>query len=390
MRRGLLAAVIVALVSASVASADEPALPAIHDVLLAAATVPSHPTNDLRFAAIPGNSLDDVVLGAFPFRPEDFETALPPPPQKVTLENSYAPVVFSHAGHLSRRTSCKACHGEGPVRKIGRFQPKVAHDTCRKCHVTVAKGPTDCRGCHVVKPKIDEAELARSEPSDPRRKSDLAAHANAKVNVLPVSVAMLTPGAALPLDTGTAAGAFETAAAWPVATAAPATLVLEPSPEAAPAALSPRSRRSVLAGASMLAAQGTPTAAAASLQVTMQQDGFQLTESLEWAGRSGARRTLGLVGGGIVRPLRPRWSAHVLGVGGFDAINVGWTAFLPAIGVRAGVEWATSRPFAHSFDLSITALTDVMRVRDPRGASMGGGLLSVSLSAGVDVLGGKR
>jgi hypothetical protein len=389
MRRGLLATVIVALAGASVASAtDEPALQATHDVLLAAATVPSHPTNDLRFAAIPGSSLDDVVLGAFPLRPEDFESALPPPPQKVTLENSYAPVVFSHAGHLSRRTACKACHGEGPVRKIGRFQPKVAHDTCRACHVTAAKGPTDCRGCHVVKPKIDEAELARSEPSDPRRTADLAARANA--NLLPISVAMLTPGAALPLDTRTAAGAFETAASWPVAPATPVTVELERSPEAAPAALSPQSRRSVLAGASMVAAQGTPTAAAAALQVTMQQDGFQLTESLEWAGSPGARRTLGLVAGGIVRPLRPRWSAHVLGVGGFDAINVGWTAFLPAIGARAGVEWATSRPFAHCFDLSITALTDVMRVRDPRGASMGGALVSVSLSAGIDVLGGKR
>ena len=380
MRPASIASVIAALVCASVASAgDEPQLQASHDVVLAAAMVPSHGANDLLFASIPRDAIDDAVLGAFPIRPEDFETALPPPPPKVTLENSYAPVVFSHAGHLSRRTACKACHGEGPVRKIGRFQPKDAHDRCRQCHVTVAKGPTDCRGCHHVKPK-PEAELAGTEPMDPRKQRDLAAHANQVV--LPVSVAMLTPGAALPFSADTATVSFESASAWPaprgtVAPVDPSTVVPDP--------LAPTARRSVFAGASMLAGQGTPTAAAAALQITLKQEGYQLTESLEWGGGAGVRRALGLVGGGIVRPLRPQWSWHVLGVGGFDAVNVGWTAFLPALGARAGLEWASPRPFLHTIDLSVTALTDVTRAHDPRGTAIGGGVLSVSLSAGLDL-----
>lgn len=385
MRRALLATVIVALAGASAASAkDEPPLQASHDVLLAAAMAPSQPTNDLRFAAIPGGSLDDVALGAFPLRPEDLESALPPPPQKVTLENSYAPVVFSHAGHLSRRTACKACHGEGPVRKIGRFQPKVAHDTCRKCHLTAAKGPTDCRGCHVVKPKVDETELAQREPADPRR----MAPASTNSVVLPVALAMLTPGVDIPFDPRTAAVSFQAAATWPARPPPGTTALLEPSEPSAPVASA--SRRTVLAGASMLAGNGTRTAPAAALQISLRQDGYVVAESLEWSTRSDARRTLGLVGGGIVRPLHPRWTAHVLGVGGFDAVNVGWTAFLPVTGLRAGLEWSSPRPFLHSIDLSVTALADLTRARDPGGAAIGGGVLSVSLSAGLDVLASRR
>jgi hypothetical protein len=382
MRRAPIASVIAALVCASVASAgDEPELQTSHDVLLATAMASSHGANDLLFAAIPRGTIDDVVLGAFPIRPEDFETALPPPPPKVTLENSYAPVVFSHAGHLSRRTACKACHGEGPVRKIGRFEPRVAHDRCRQCHVTVARGPTDCRGCHLVKPKPEPSELVQAEPTDPRKKA--ATITAATPLAVPVSVAMLTPGAVLPFSAETATVSFQTAASWP---ASPGTAIPPDEPAAAvPDPLAIPARHSVFAGASMLAGKGAPTAPAAAVQITIRQEGYQVTESLEWGSRAGARRTLGLVGAGVVRPLRPQWSWHVLGVGGFDALNAGWSMFLPAAGLRAGVEWTSGRPFLHSFDLSVTALSDLARGHDPSGASLGGPVLSVSLSAGLDM-----
>jgi hypothetical protein len=266
------------------------------------------------------------------------------------------------------------------VRKIGRFQPKVAHDTCRSCHVQVAKGPTACNGCHHIKPKPAPAELVEREP-DARAKALAAAANQAR---LPVSLAMLTPGAMLPFSEQTATVSFEAAATWPMARASPGTMG-QPSP-ATPISLATGARHSVFAGASMLAGKGTPALPAAALQVAIRQDGSQISESLEWGGRAGARRVLGLVGGGIVRPLRPQWSAHVLGVGGFDAVNAGWSVFMPAAGLRAGVQWTGPRPFLHSFDLSVTALTDLTRAHDPGGAAIGGPVFSVSLSAGLDLI----
>jgi hypothetical protein len=364
MRRTLLATVIAALASATIAGAeDPPKMVPSHDVLLAAATLPSHATNELRFAAIPGDAIDDALFGAFPIRPDDLEAALPPPPQKVTLENSYAPVIFSHAGHLARRTSCKACHGEGPVRKIGRFQPKVAHDLCRSCHVQVAKGPTACTGCHHKKP-APVMELAKGPATQ-----------NA--------IATVERPAGW-FDQAAAVQAYEVAAAWPAPArgqsadlSAVSAYELELPYSAA--------RRTVWAGGSMLAGSGMATSAALAVGVNFRESGYQFSETLEWSGMGGGRRTLGLLGGGIVRPVHPQWTAHILGVGGFDAIGAGWASFLPVAGARAGLEWTSPRRFVHSFDVSVTALADLTRGHDPSGTRTGGAVLSVCVSAGLDL-----
>jgi hypothetical protein len=309
---------------------------------------------------------------------EDVARALPSPPKKVQLENSYGTVTFNHAGHLSRRTPCKACHGAGPIQKIGRFQPREAHDTCRACHVKVARGPTDCGGCHVK--KVEQPVLAAPAPNP---------DAQAAAKSAPVAYASLVPGAQpASYDPEAAAAAFDAAAAW----GKPAAVETAPGPgttalPGASAMAASASRRTVFAGVSMLTASGASLAPGVSLGITLQQDGFQLSEILEWAAGSGSRRGLGLMAAGIVFPVRDRFTAHVLGVAGFDAADVRWTTFLPALGARAGFEWTGPYRFVQSVDLSLTALTDVTRAHDPRGNAVGGSLLSVSLSAGMELTG---
>ena len=335
------------------------------------------PSHDVLLASLPFRPED--AAGAIPVRPEDLAGALPPPPTKVTLENSFGTVTVDHAAHLARRTPCKACHGAGPVHKIGRFQPKEAHDACRKCHVELARGPTDCKGCHVKKVEPVKALAVAEPPLDPRAQKAMAV---ASASTL---AATALPGGGAAFDPAAAALAFEEAAAWPGPRLGSPGITEASTRQLETAYYSPR--RAVFAGISMLAATGSPTGAAIALKVSFRQDGWEFAESLEWSGNSGARRAIGLLGGGIVRPVYRRWTAHVLGVGGFDASDVTWTTFLPAIGARAGLEWTGPQFVIHTFDVSVTALADLMRGHDPSGAPIGGGVVSLTVSAGLDLPG---
>lgn len=363
--------------------------------LLAAAALPSHgadaraaggataiPSQVPAFGAQPSQaSHEAVVAGILLPRPQDLAAVLPPPPQKVRLENSYGTVTVTHAAHLARRTACKACHGPGPIQKIGRYQPREAHDTCRACHVKLARGPTDCRGCHVK--NVEPATLVASP--EPARKGSAVADAAKKE---PAAFAFVLPGAQpAAFDPAAAASSFDAAAAWPGARSAPPGVAAgsASATEIAP----PAARREAFAGVSMLAATGTSPAAGISLGVTFEQGDWQFSHILEWAGGSGSRRALGLLAAGVVMPLRDRWTGHVLGVGGFDFADAKWASFLPALGARAGLGYGTGRAYVHSIDLSVTALADVMRSHDPRGSATSGALVSVSLTAGLD-LGARR
>lgn len=317
---------------------------------------------------------EQTLLGALPVRPEDVEGALPKPPTKVTLENSYAPVIFSHAGHLSRRTACKACHGPGPITKIGRFQPKVAHETCRNCHLEAKRGPTACAGCHHKKaPPVTELALA---PGRSRGQAAPGAAAAGPVVVAPV------------FDEAAAARSYEVAAAWPAPPVTSVDMTEDSKAQLEIPYFAPR--RTVWAGGSVLASSDASPAPAVALGVNFRQDGWQISETLEWSSGGGGKRAIGLVGGGIVLPVHSGWTAHVLGVGGFDAFDITWTSFLPALGARAGVEWTSPRLFVHSFDVSVTALADLTRGHDPSGVRTGGMVFSLSVSAGLDVTSVRR
>ena len=55
-------------------------------------------------------------------------------------------VTFDHLGH-SKKSECKACHGEGAPAKIALGKDK-AHTLCKGCHADKKAGPTKCGECH--------------------------------------------------------------------------------------------------------------------------------------------------------------------------------------------------------------------------------------------------
>ncbi len=132
----------------------------------------------------------------------------------------------------------------------------------------------------------------------------------------------------------------------------------------------------------MVGGGGSGAAAGLSASIRMQQDGFVVSNSLEWSGDGSRGRMLGLLGAGAVIPVRERWTAHVLGVGGFDALGA---SFLPAIGARAGFEWLGGRAWVQSMELSLTEVADLGRAVGPSGERLGGFVTSVSVSAGMDL-----
>lgn len=56
-------------------------------------------------------------------------------------------VRFSHFNHMTYTESCFDCHVEEPARIKG-FGKEWGHNTCKGCHVRMAKGPQGCAGCH--------------------------------------------------------------------------------------------------------------------------------------------------------------------------------------------------------------------------------------------------
>jgi hypothetical protein len=349
-------------------------------VVASATPLPSHiPAPGAPTTASRGEDL--VALGPLLPRPEDFAAVLPPPPHKVTLENSYGTVTVTHAAHLARRVACKACHGPGPIQKIGRFQPRQAHDACRACHVQLAKGPTACQGCHVKRTTVEPVLAVGPTPGSAQQKArDSSAPAPLPG---PAGFAAAPGGNPGQFDAIAAAAAFDAAAAWP---APPGTIEAAggsdgpaPRPDLAPAA----AHRMAYTGASLVASTTAPPAPGVSLRVSSEQGGFEIAESLDWASAGRSQRALGLLGGGVVLPIRSGWTAHLLGVGGFDASDTKWTTFLPALGARASLAWATPNRYVQSIDVTVTAVADAVRARDPGGKTVSGGVLSIGVSAGM-------
>jgi len=57
-------------------------------------------------------------------------------------------VSFSHKRHAEALKDCKKCHENAEGGKMSGFGKEFAHKTCKECHTTMKKGPTNCKGCH--------------------------------------------------------------------------------------------------------------------------------------------------------------------------------------------------------------------------------------------------
>jgi hypothetical protein len=260
-----------------------------------------------------------------------FVAALAPPPKVVVLDTKYyGTVTIDHAAHLARRSPCASCHGPGPVHKIERFEPRVAHTRCIGCHSEQQHGPTGCRECHAIPEKQE--------------------------------VVAKTPGAA--------EGAQKTAAPATAAASAgqaePAAVAAAPVEEIS---LPTRFLNVVSAGLTVLGGTDRHAASGLSFQATMREHRLLLLYSLERGMSSDHTRTLGLVGAGLLRPLpRTGLNGFATAVAGFNAYEAPLSV-VPTAGVRVGVDWLGSRV---SGTFALTATSDLTRHVNAFGENVGG------------------
>jgi hypothetical protein len=265
--------------------------------------------------------------------------ALAPAPSKVVRQTkSFGTVTIDHRAHLARRTPCKSCHGPGPVSKL-KFTPRTAHDTCIGCHRDEQRGPTGCRQCHVV-------------PAPPSPASEIVAAAGA-------------PG-----------GAPGAPGLGPPATAS------VPPPASATEVVPARteSARVLALGGSMIASSDHASIMAPAAVFSLRDEHVLFTTSVELGSAQKDGRTLGLIGGGLVLPVHGRFNALAAVVGGVDAIQGPSVSLLPAVGLRAGVEWLGERYCA---GLQVTGLTDLTRSRNEFNETIGGTSFSAMATVGI-------
>jgi hypothetical protein len=279
--------------------------------------------------------------------------ALSPAPRTVQLETrSFGTVELDHAAHLARRTACRACHGPGPVTKIGRFEPKVAHERCVGCHKQEAKGPTACRDCHAV-----AAPSTAVVASDSTRAA--AAGASPTTWAEPGLAAPLAASGAIPSEVG----------------------ALRPAPLEADGPRRPaRFLRVLGVGYAVLGGSGQDLSTGPALSFSMREGDVLLLYALErGSARSGSGgRTLGLVGAGLSHPIGNGWSAFAAALGGFDA-GESPVSVVPTLGLRAGLEWLGRRI---TFSLGATATADLARQSTSAGGEAGGPTFSLGATVG--------
>jgi hypothetical protein len=113
------------------------------------------------------------------------------------------------------------------------------------------------------------------------------------------------------------------------------------------------------------------------LRLSSRQGAVVLTHSFDRVARERESRTFGMVGFGTTRPLRDRWRAEAVALGGFDLVDEPRLAWLPALGARAGVEWWAERWAFRNVQLSVTGVVDVS------GSEWAGTTFFATLSAGL-------
>jgi hypothetical protein len=306
--------------------------------------------------AVGSSSGDELADLSIRLPIEVVERALPPPPDKVVLKTSYyGTVTLDHTAHLARKTSCRGCHGAGPVTSIS-FTPKLAHERCRGCHAEAKKGPTDCKGCHLLPPK--EPALATGVPP----LTDQAAPAQGKIEgkseVQVDAKLAAAPGngtgwhtiIATPVGPMAGSASVETAGA-PVAIAVASAPLSEPAPE------STEFHRTIQAGAAGGDGFGL------SARVTSLQGRIFLTQGLDRLSGQSSTRTAVLLGAGARLPVPLPRPFQVLaeGVAGLDAVERPLVHLMPALGARVGMEWTPSWSHRLNVLLSVTGLIDLTR-----------------------------
>lgn len=352
-------------------------MPAVQLGALLALALAASPQDPVVAAGRPPSA---AVLGAIPPASSVMLGVLPPPPGKVVLETkTYGTVTVDHGAHLARRTACRSCHGDGPVSKIA-FTPRQAHDTCRACHADMQRGPTDCRGCHVLPPKpAGVTAAAATSPAEAGMKAAASAPPGGSSEPLPTRMASL-PAHAAPAVAQVTSGAGPGSLAGLPPPPPPPSYVgdLEEEPEGE---LLPF-RRTVEAGMIFLRGPDQSAEIGPSLRLTSRYGRAVMVHSLESAGGFRGGRTMLMIGGGVIMPVRPRLSLLVVGIGGVDSIGSDvW--LLPAAGVRAGLQWARLLPYLDTLSASVSGVSDLMRRRDAFGEEVGGVTFSLTLSAGL-------
>ena len=127
-------------------------------------------------------------------------------------------------------------------------------------------------------------------------------------------------------------------------------------------------------GYSAMGGAGQGTATGPAVFFSVRDEKLILSLSVEHPGR-----TLGLLGAGLVQPLKQRWNAVYTLLGGFDATQTPSLAVMPALGARAGIEWLGNRT---TVGLSLTGVTDLVRRTDPVGNQVGGVTFALSATIG--------
>jgi hypothetical protein len=327
------------------------------------------------------------LAGVLPLAPvqELATSALPTPPATVErVTERYGTVTIDHQHHLEVRASCKGCHGPGRIGPIV-FTSQVAHERCIGCHKERQRGPTSCALCHVR--TSPAAALAAPEPA---ATPATPAASPAAAALAPAAPAQADPAQAGPEPTAAdrgrpaadgpaaspaaaaPAGAAALAAVPPPAAAArpggsppavAAATLAAPGPAPAPLRRSgeapPESRTLGLTRTGPALELGLDLGASLGGTLRFSSRGDRLLTSFS-AGRMGgdAAYLLSLLGVGAWLPLAAGLSTTGEVLGGVDGAERPSAGYLPALGLRAGLEWAPRRGWlARSLGFSISAVT---------------------------------
>jgi hypothetical protein len=114
--------------------------------------------------------------------------------------------------------------------------------------------------------------------------------------------------------------------------------------------------------------------------MSSRQGDIAITHSFDRIDGRNERRSIGLVGFGLTRPLDQRWRFEAVALGGFDLVDRPQLAWMPAVGARAGVEWQPRKWLFDGVQLSLTGVVDLSRKVSDRGI---GGTVFATVSTGV-------
>lgn len=320
--------------------------------------------------------------------------AVAPMPDQVELETkSFGTVRLDHAAHVARRVACASCHGPGTPAKLGRLAPRDAHARCVTCHKEAKKGPTSCRQCHAVKPSpTDAAPERESRPRAPDGARAGSTPSADSEGPPPGAVVFAKPPSATatlqapssssgPSAPPTAASSAPPAGGRVPGGPAPPPVAGPPGavPPAAPEPTPTETLGRVVEVGCAFAATPGRRGIGPEFRFSARQETVALSLSLDWVGGSSGRVS-GLAGGGLMFPLQKRWSAHVLLLGGFEAI-LAPVALRPALGVRGGVEYLVGERWLSLIGVSATGAVDLGSTT-VAGERIGGAWISLTLSGG--------